>query len=141
MECTYRMSGEDAIVFTEWETWSDCSVTCGDGVKTRTRSCQAGCSTSAAMSLAVLESEACDMGGPCGSPCIEYRSNQQCTGDIIFQTSTTGPTETTTNEYQSPEGYGRCASMCIGIEGSIAFNWRNRGTADADCECLRKVLK
>ena len=74
--------------------------------------------------------------------CIDYRSNLQCTGDIIWETSTASPTETLSPTYQAPEGYGSCASVCIGNgvgDGAIAFNWINYGNSKSKCQCLRKV--
>ena len=69
--------------------------------------------------------------------CITYRSNLECNGDMVADynmkaTSTSSPT------FQSPEGYGRCASACIGVVGAIAFNWVRTGDA-ATCKCLSKV--
>ena len=52
------------------------------------------------------------------------------------------PTLTSDPTYQTPEGYGRCASVCIGNgvgDGAIAFNWINYGKSKSKCECLRKV--
>lgn len=71
--------------------------------------------------------------------CIVYRENLRCTGDIIWETPSTSPTLTSSPTYQTPEGYGRCASVCIGIDGAIAFNWINKGSAQSTCECLRMV--
>jgi len=49
---------------TEWEEWTDCSKTCGQGVKTRRRSEKSG---SACENVDLIETELCEM-GEC--PCI-----------------------------------------------------------------------
>lgn len=101
---------------------------------TRTRSCIAGCDSS---NEDLLETENCNE----EDCCIEFRNNLQCTGDIAWQHSQASPTVSYRPTLQSPEGYGRCASTCIAIEGVIAFNWINRGFNAATCECLRMVSK
>ena len=69
--------------------------------------------------------------------CITYRSNLECNGDIVADYNTKA-TSTSSPTFQSPEGYGRCASACIGVVGAIAFNWVRTGDA-ATCKCLSKV--
>ena len=119
---------------TLWSDWSSCSRTCGEGLMTRTRSCIPGCDST---NEDLVETQNCNE----EDCCIEFRNNLQCTGDIAWQTSTESPTLSYTPTLQSPEGYGRCASACIGIEGVIAFNWINRGYLVSTCECLRMVSK
>ena len=73
--------------------------------------------------------------------CITYRSNLQCNGDIIAEFPTS-PTKTSSHTFQAPEGYGRCASVCIGVVGAIAFNWISKGAPGENgstCKCLRTV--
>ena len=70
--------------------------------------------------------------------CIDYRSDLVCSGDIV--TEQTLPV-TTENEatLQTTEGYGMCASLCIGTPGAISFNWVLKGSS-GKCTCLRKVF-
>ena len=44
-----------------------------------------------------------------------------------------------TATYQSEEGYGKCASWCIGHPGGVAFNWILYPNGAVTCQCLRKV--
>ena len=123
-------------VFTEWSDWSTCSVSCGNGVQNRTRSCESGCSSivSPVISSDLTETQACDAGGPCGSPCIDYRTNNHCSGDLIQQTtidpSPNGPSAT---EYEAVGGYGVCASLCIGVSGCVSFNWILNASGSGTC--------
>ena len=71
--------------------------------------------------------------------CIDYRNSVQCDGDIVSETSEQATTEKSAT-YQSPEGYGKCASRCIGIPGAVSFNWIINSDGSATCECLRKVF-
>ena len=41
--------------------------------------------------------------------------------------------------YQSEEGYGKCASWCIGQSGGVAFNWVLYPNGAVTCQCLRNV--
>ena len=101
-------------------------MTCGEGVRSRTRICETGCSTDTATSLSTSESESCDMGGPCSSPCINYQATNQCgnSGDLI-QTTSISPTPHgfADTSYEAVGGYGSCASLCIGISACAQFDW------------------
>ena len=68
--------------------------------------------------------------------CIDYRSDLICNGNVV--TEQTLPV-TTENEatLQSTEGYGMCASLCIGTPGVVSFNWVLKGSS-GKCTCLRK---
>ena len=72
--------------------------------------------------------------GPYDS-CIDYRSDLICSGNIV--TEQTLPV-TTENEatLQTTEGYGMCASLCIGTPGVVSFNWVLKGSS-GKCTCLR----
>ena len=39
---------------------------------------------------------------------------------------------------QAEQGYGRCASLCLGIPGSVSFDWKVQGST-GHCQCKRKV--
>ena len=46
--------------FSAWGTWSTCTMTCGDGTRKRTRTCDAYCTGSSASDLEI--SESCNQG-------------------------------------------------------------------------------
>lgn len=100
---------------------------------TRSRTCLHGCDH---FNDDLTETQKCNE----DDCCIEYRTNLQCIGDIVWQTSEASSTLSYTPTFQSPEGYGRCASSCISLEGVVAFNWINRGIGLSTCECLRMVF-
>jgi len=52
---------------------------------------------------------------------------------MLLATTDSSPT------YQSAEGYGQCASWCIGTPGVVSFNWILYPNGAITCECLRKV--
>ena len=127
---THPVLGEHLIpadfapVFTDWTDWTACSVTCGDGIRTRSRTCQSFCS---GVTIADTdESEVCDMGGPCSSPCINYQATNQCgnSGDLM-QTTSISPTPLgfADTSYEAVGGYGSCASLCIGNSACAQFDW------------------
>ena len=121
--------GPCAPIFTEWSDWSTCSVICGTGIHTRTRTCEKHCSSVTSSDLA--DEQACDEGGPCGSPCINFRTDSLCDGTLIQRTaiirSPNGPSPT---EYEPVGGYDVCASMCIGVPGCVSFNWIEEETCE-----------
>jgi len=41
--CTFDISGQVALTFTNWSDWSECSETCVEGIQTRTRTCTGQC--------------------------------------------------------------------------------------------------
>lgn len=122
-----------------WTEWNSCSVTCGPGVRTRSRTCDQGCDDVPNENL--VQSEICNE-IECPTQCIDYRSNLQCTGDIITVTGNepAAATTETSPTYQSPEGYGICASSCIGTPGAVSFNWKLNNDGSVVCQCLRKVF-
>ena len=65
----------------------------------------------------------------------------QCTGDIstVVGDEPAGATTATSPTYQSTEGYGICASSCIGTPGAVSFNWKLNNDGSAICQCLRMV--
>ena len=73
--------------------------------------------------------------GAQGSPCIDYRNNNHCSGDLIQSTtiepSPNGPVAT---EYEAVGGYGVCASLCIGVSGCVSFNWSLNSSGSGNCE-------
>ena len=125
--------GPCAPIFTEWSDWSTCSVICGTGIHTRTRTCGDHCSSVTSSDLA--DEQACNEGGPCGSPCIDYRTDTHCSGALILRTtfspSPNGPSYTA---YEAVGGYNRCASLCIGIPGCVSFNWVLNSSESGICE-------
>ena len=122
-----------AAEFTDWSDWSACSVTCGNGVSTRTRTCESYCSSVTSSDL--TNTQVCDEGGPCGSPCIDYRMDTHCSGVSIQQTtiepSPNGPSDTA---YEAVGGYNVCASLCIGVSGCVSFNWTLNPSGSGICE-------
>ena len=83
----------------------------------------------------LTETQACDEGGPCGSPCIDYRTDTHCSGVSMQQTtiepSPNGPWDTT---YEAVGGYNVCASLCIGVPGCVSFNWTLNPSGSGICE-------
>ena len=70
--------------------------------------------------------------------CIDYRSDLVCGGDIVTEQTLSVTTENEAT-LQTTEGYGMCASLCIGTPGAISFNWVLKGSS-GKCTCLRKVF-
>ena len=70
--------------------------------------------------------------------CIDYRSDLVCIGNIVTEQTLPVTTENEAN-LQTTEGYGMCASLCIGTPGAISFNWVLKGSS-GKCTCLRKVF-
>ena len=70
--------------------------------------------------------------------CIDYRSDVACSGELIRRKSIPLTTDEDAT-LQTDEGYGRCASWCIGTPGAISFNWSVRGS-EGYCGCYRNVF-
>ena len=70
--------------------------------------------------------------------CIEYRKKILCSGDSLAKIDL--PLSRSDLGYQSEDRSGYCASYCLGIAGSVSFNWYQEGTV-GQCKCLRSISK
>jgi len=73
-DCTFEISGQEALTFTEWSDWSACSKTCEEGIQTRTRTCTGQCSDVESSEL--LESKSCNW--ECVLPPPELEIDARC---------------------------------------------------------------
>ena len=71
--------------------------------------------------------------------CIDYRQNVHCESDVIYESTNELKTTSVMPTLQAEQGYGRCASLCLGIPGSVSFNWKVQGSV-GHCQCKRMVL-
>ena len=70
--------------------------------------------------------------------CIQYRKSTLCSGDSLVKIDL--PLSNSDLGYQSEDRSGYCASYCLGIAGSVSFNWYQEGPVGR-CKCLRSVSK
>ena len=88
------------------------------------------------------------------SSCFDYLPGIQCAGgdNIVYQEDNMDLDSPSSPTYNTSDGWGMCASLCIGkvrenrfadslngVFNSIAFNWIGRGNGQSTCQCLRAV--
>ena len=70
-------SENDCTILTSWNDWASCSVTCGEGLRIRTRECNQGCTDVPADNL--RQEEICHE-IDCPALCFRVESNCQASG-------------------------------------------------------------
>jgi len=75
--CIFNISGQEALVFTEWSDWSACSKTCEEGIQTRSRSCTGQCAI--VNSSELTDTKSCNWECALPPPILEISSH--CASD------------------------------------------------------------